>query len=120
MALALLVTMPRPHEKVLAAAIVVLPSAFFYRMSLLGAHFRPDELRLVRTFSTTRLTWSRVSRFLIAPRGIQPLAVFVETTDGDRVWIEGMGPWFRFTRSSERLEEQVREMNEELARIKVA
>ncbi len=52
-----------------------------------------------------------MSRFVIAPRGIQPLAVYAVLDDDARLWVEGIGPWFRFAKASPELEGVVRKMN---------
>ena len=116
-AIVALVGMPTPPEKVVAAATTLIPFPFILRFSRLGAHFLPGELKLIRTLRTVKIPWVRVKRFVIAPRGIQPLAVFVELTDGTRVWVEGVGPWGRFKRFSPELEAQVHEMNVRLHHV---
>lgn len=84
--LLLLVAAPGIRWKALTVGIVGIPALFVFRVTRLGAHFRPADLLLVRTLRTIKIPWTRVSRFLIAPRGIQPLCV-VRRAGG---WLEGM------------------------------
>jgi hypothetical protein len=113
----LLVAAPGIYGKIVTVGIIAGPAAFTFRLTRLGAHFRSSDLLLVRTFRTIRIPWNRVTRFVVAPRGLQPLCVFANLDDGSRVWIEGIGPWFRFAKTSPELTRLVREMNVERERF---
>lgn len=81
------------------------------RLGRIGAHFRPEHLLIVRTFSSQKLPWSEVERFALARHGMSPLAGHAKLTGGRLVWIEGIGAWYRFARQSEGVEAVIAEMN---------
>jgi hypothetical protein len=103
----------------IGASCLLLPPAFVsFRIGSIGAHFSRSGLVLRRMFSTRRLGWDEVRAFIIAPRGIQRLAAFAVLESGERVWIEGVGPWMRFAEYSPGLDAIVREMNSALPRFR--
>lgn len=104
----------RIGPKIAAASILLPPALLCLRMGRIGAHFTRDGLVLARLFGSKRFSWAEVKAFVIAPRGIQPLAVFVELRTGERVWVEGVGPWMRFAQTSKGLNSVVRRMNHAL------
>jgi hypothetical protein len=115
LAVLLVIVFPSWWQGLIAASVVgILPGLFFLRMSRVGAHLTPDGVKLVRTFRTLKFGWDEVVRFVIRPRGLQPLAVFLELRDGRFEWVEGVGPWYRFSRLSPELEVVVGRMNHAL------
>jgi hypothetical protein len=99
LAILLVVAFPVLWQGLIAAIVVgLLPALFFLRMSRIGAHLTPDGIKLVRLFRTVRFDWDEVVRFVIRPRMLQFLAVFLELRDGRLEWVEGVGPWYRCSR----------------------
>jgi hypothetical protein len=97
--------------KLVIATVHFAVAAFLFRIARMGAYFLPSSLKLVRMLSTRHMPWSQVRRFLLAPRGTARIVGYVELEDGSTVWMQGIGSWLRFARSSRGAELLIEEMN---------
>jgi hypothetical protein len=82
--LVVIVGFPEPLMERFGAACILLPPALLcIRMARIGAHFTEKQLLLVHLFRTKRLSWQDVRAFVVAPRGVQPLAVSPSSSPGN-------------------------------------
>jgi hypothetical protein len=99
-------------------------SAFWWRVSRMGARIERDGVKVVRMFRTIRIPWSQFHRFVLRPKTRGELvaidkAGYVERSDGSLEWIQGLAPWGPVIRNDEfGVEALVIEMNRRAQEIK--
>jgi hypothetical protein len=121
-AVMLLVLAPEWPVKLAAAGVNLAIAAFcFFRFAAIGPRLDGDGVMIVRLFTTRRVPWSQVRRFVVLTHPGAGMAAHLERTDGEFIWLQGVGSSNAFaSKASVELEVAVEAMNAERRRYQRA